>query len=454
MSTNHLSQFLEQITFSDLSAKSVEEAKNAVIDTLGICIRGSSYESSKVIYSCLETINTDSDDKSGLWGLDQKASSTEAAFYNSATAHTVEMDDWHRDGTVHPGCVVIPAALAIAEAINASGKDLLVAIASGYEIVARIGMAAQGTQQERGFHPTGTCGVFGAAAAAGKLYGLSKQQLNMAFGIAGSFTGGLLEYQSNGAWTKRLNPASATKAGVYAAKLAEAGFIGPETILEGKAGFLKAYSNSYSLEIIDNLSSKDTLQIEKISRKPYPSCRHTHAAIDAILNIFSKSDIAIEDIKEINVESYDRVIEATMRPEERKYRPQSQVDGQFSLPFCLALAVYYREIAPEYFSEEFFKQNKLLELTSKVKASATKELNDLYPAQNPARVIVKTGSAEYSNTVYDPKGDPENPLTAEMIDNKFIMLAKPVIGQAKSKSLLEALHHLEQLKTIRDLSSS
>lgn len=450
MVTAQLASFLVNLKFDDLTKKAVEETKNAIIDTLGICIRGSAYDSSKTLLSCLDTV--DIKRESTLWGLKKRASVVEAAFYNSATSHTVEMDDWHREGTVHPGCVVIPATLAVAEEVNATGKDVIVATACGYEVVAKIGMAAQGTQQERGFHPTGTCGVFGATASASKLYKMSEKQVRVAFGIAGSFTGGLLEYQSNGAWTKRLNPANATKAGVFAARLAKAGFFGPETILEGKAGFLQAYSNSFSLDFLKT-DTKNGFQIEKVSRKPYPSCRHTHASIDAVFNIKSKNQIDCSKINEIIVESYDRVVEATVKPENRKYRPQTEVDGQFSLPFCLSIALHFGQITPEHFTTPFLSNKSILKTASKVKVRGIKEFNELYPAQNPSRVIIRTDTGEYSDTVYEAKGDPGNPLVSEKIDEKFVMLVSSIFGNdVNYHYLLKQLRQLEEIDTVHDLS--
>ncbi|NLC12213.1 MAG: MmgE/PrpD family protein, partial [Firmicutes bacterium] len=260
------------------------------------------------------------------------------------------------------------------------------------------------------------------------------------------------EYQSNGAWTKRLNPANATKAGVFAARLAKAGFFGPETILEGKAGFLQAYSNSFSLDFLKT-DTKNGFQIEKVSRKPYPSCRHTHASIDAVFNIKSKNQIDCSKINEIIVESYDRVVEATVKPENRKYRPQTEVDGQFSLPFCLSIALHFGQITPEHFTTPFLSNKSILKTASKVKVRGIKEFNELYPAQNPSRVIIRTDTGEYSDTVYEAKGDPGNPLVSEKIDEKFVMLVSSIFGNdVNYHYLLKQLRQLEEIDTVHDLS--
>jgi len=450
----YVRDFAEQIVninIDMLSPKTLDAAKKSILDTLGVAIKGSGYESSAVLEKTLALPN----DRqiSSLIGRGVKSTPLEAALFNGTAAHSVEMDDFHRAAAVHPGVVIIPAALAAAEEIGASGHDLLKAVIVGYEVMVRIGVACSGSPYDRGFHPTSICGAFGAAAAAGALYGLPADRLAQAMGIAGGYTGGLLEYKANGAWTKRLNAGLAAQSGVLAAKLAGNGFTGPESILEGRFGFLKAYADSYDLEALQKpWQAAGSWAIEEVTFKPYSSCRFTHAPIDAFDLVLQQNKLSVQDIEQVLVETHQMAIKATMEPAERKYRPVTQVDAQFSIPFCLALLAVKGGVVPDYFTPSFFADEDVLALAAKVSGQSAERYTKMFPKKNGSQVSVLAHGIWYRSEVLDAKGDPENPLSIDELLQKFRLLTADIIESSKLSRLSDLLLNIEKMDNVSKLS--
>ena len=224
-----------------------------------------------------------------------------ATLINGALAHSLDFDDTHATAIVHPGAPIIPAALAAAEAVDASGADVIAAIAAGYEVALRLALALPaGAHYDRGFHPTATCGIFGAAAAVGRVFRLSSAQLASAFGIALSQTAGSLQFLSNGAWTKRFQVGWAGMAGFSAACLAREGFKGAAQPLEGKHGFLRAYSPAPEpARVMQDLGQ--VWELMQTGVKPYPSCRWGHAGVDAAIALRAEHGLKPEQIEAVTL---------------------------------------------------------------------------------------------------------------------------------------------------------
>lgn len=445
-----LARWIKAVKYENIPAETVEAAKKCILDTLAVAVRGGAADSSLVLLECLLPGGGGADGSTAI-GKGRKYPASEAALFNGAAAHSVEMDDFHREAAVHPGVVVVPAALAVAEETKAGGRDLIRAVVLGYEAMVRVGRACRGTPYDRGFHPTAICGGFGSAAAAGVLYGLGEDQLAHALGIAGSYTGGLLEYKSNGAWTKRLSAGLAARNGVFAARLAGRGFTGPDTIFEGRFGFLKAYTNSFDTALLEP-GVRGRFAIEEVSFKPHSSCRFTHAPIDSLILAVGKNAVAVDEIDEIRVETHDMAIRATMEPAERKYRPQTPVDAQFSIPYCLALAALYGGVLPEYFSDHYLGHDKVLEMAARVSGRSAERFSRLFPAKNGSRVTVLTGRGSFTEEVLDARGDPENPLSLEDLKKKFQLLTLGVLPGDRAEALSDCVLRLEDLPQLAEIS--
>ena len=231
----------------------------------------------------LEALALDGKGQSTVFGDSKTWTPAVAALLNGALGHSLDFDDTHADSSLHPSAPVVPAAFAIGELIGASGRDVLTAIVAGYEVCCRLGNALDPTSHyARGFHPTATAGTYGAAAAAAKLFGLSKEQIIAAFGVSGSQAAGSLQFLVNGAWNKRYQVGAAAMNGVIAATLARNDFVGSSESVEGKHGLLVGYSdNAHPDKAVAGLG--DIYETMKIGVKPYPSCRYTHAALDALI---------------------------------------------------------------------------------------------------------------------------------------------------------------------------
>lgn len=402
---------IASFTLDDLSEERRRVVNESVLDTIGCAIAGDRMHSSKVLR-----------DATGEW----ESPGTRALVLGTA-AHSVEMDDFHNGATVHPGVVVVPAVIEAALAENATGRELLAATAVGYEMAISVGRAGRGTFYERGFHATSVAGVFGAAAAVGHLRGLSPTELANAFGIAGSNAGGLLEYKSEGAWTKRLQVGMGAETGVRAVSLAESGFTGPSTILDGKYGFLDAYAETSDGTQLERFGSFASLS--ELSYKPYACCRYIHQALDAFDEIASDDVADPGSIEAIEVETHQQAIDSTVSPIERKYAPERTVDAQFSMPFALGVAaVHDGQVLPHHLTGAALEDPDVLDVAETVDVEATEEFTERFPRENGARVRVVTDRGTSESTCWTPKGDPENPMTRSELVGKFERLAEPSLS--------------------------
>jgi len=340
-----------------------------------------------------------------------------AAFVNGALSHIVEMDDVDRGSVLHPGAVVIPAALAVAELRSKGGREFLSAIVAGYEVAIRVGEAV-GKKHYFYFHNTSTCGVFGAAAAASWLLDLDEERMVWALGNAGTQASGLWEFNAEGVMSKHLHAGRAASNGVLAALLAERGFTGPSRILEGERGFFRAMAPDADPErVVSGLGGPTPLKIHGVSLKPHASCRHTHSAIDCALAL--RPRIGTERIESVEVDTYGATLALCDRP-----RPATPYEAKFSLQFCVASALLRGEAGLGAFGGDSIRNSSVAHLLATVRARVEPDIEARYPAEWPARVRVRlaNGAILDAETPY-PKGDPENPLSRSEIEEKFRALA-------------------------------
>src|SRR5713226_6474686 len=283
--TADLARFCATLRVEDVPAVVRERVRYLLLDHLAVTLRGSTLPSSLALYRMLQTTTNENTQGATIFGRKERAEAAWAALANGVAAHGLEMDDVEKRSSLHPGVVVFPAALALAEQLGASPAELYAAVVAGYEVTLRVGAALNpASAYEHGFHPTAVCGALGAAATSARLLGLSPEQTNMALGIAGSMAAGSMAYLDEGAWTKRLHPGWACHAGIMAARLAAAGFAGPAAILESRYGFLHAYSSESAVTELVRSAHGD-YAIMSVSIKPYACCRYMHGPIDCLLEI-------------------------------------------------------------------------------------------------------------------------------------------------------------------------
>jgi 2-methylcitrate dehydratase PrpD len=351
---------------------------------------------------------------------------------NGTAAHAVELDDVTTESSLHPGVAVIPAALALAEERQASPAALLEAIVAGYEVTMRVGNALNpASAYARGFHPTGVAGVFGATMAAGRLLGLDQRALTTALGIAGTMAAGSLEYLADGAWTKRLNPGWAGHAGITAAHLAQAGFTGPSSVLDGRLGVLHAYTNDPMPErLTADLGAP--LQIMRVSIKPYACCRYNHGLIDCVLQLRSNHGIKAEDVERIRLGVLSGGALLVADPIEQKRSPTNVVDAQFSAPYAAAAALVFGAGGLDAYTPERLANPALRELMARTDCYRDPSLDAPYPRQWPAAAEIHLRDGRVLATRIEfALGEPENPVPRQALVDKFVSLAEPSVANAR-----------------------
>lgn len=425
-------------------------ARSLLLDFLGVAAAGAALEeSSHAARRVAEAIG--GAEEASAFGIHGRLPAAMAAFVNGVSAHGVEMDDTHSRASAHPGAVVWPAALAIAEREGLSGAALLPAVAAGYELACRVGCAASPPSlYRRGFHPTSTSGVFGAALAAACLLDLPLEATLNSIGVAGSFASGNMEYLAQGTWTKRVQPGQAAQGGVIAALLAGEGFRGPATVLEGDFGFLHAYSDAGDVAALtDGLGER--WEIVETGIKVFACCRYMHSPIEAALRAAGSGSWAPQEVETIQVGLVSPGWGLVAEPLDAKYAPQTRVDAQFSLPFGVATALVHGRAMATEFREAQLADPTILALARKVTVHHDEALDREYPAHWPSwcRIVLGDGRT-LRGQVNTTKGDPENPLAPEEVRAKFDLLAGMAWDARASQRIVAAVEDLDE-RPVREL---
>lgn len=413
--TEQLARWLVQQRSIGFAPEACSVATYYILDWLGSTLAGSVTNPGR---SLAAYALSQADGPCRMPGLGRGGSAELAALVNGAQSHIVEMDDLDRTSVIHPGAVVIPAAMAVAESVKATGHDFLEAVIAGYEIAIRIGQAV-GKSHYYYFHNTSTCGVFGAAAAAGWLLGMREEQFVWALGNAGTQAAGLWQFNADGDMSKHLHAGRAAANGVLAATLAARGFTGARRILEGRRGFFAATAPDAKPELVIHAlepSQPNLLRINRVSLKPYASCRHTHAAIDACLALrarFRQSSIRLQ------VDTYQAALDLCDNPD-----PITPYAAKFSLQYCVASAWQRGHALLDDFTPEAIGEPDVRHRLSGVTLMVDDGFEVRYPNEWPCRIhLLADDGSRYSHEVPHPRGDPENPLQPAEVEAKFRDLA-------------------------------
>ena len=441
--SEQLADFLTELSFDHLPGDSVGMAKLCFLDWLGSAIAGAPAKSTEAMLAVARDLG--GNEEATLVPNGKKTSAFLAALVNGAASHVVEMDDLHKASIVHPAAPVMPAALAVAEREGASGEDLVAAIVAGYEVAIRCG-EAMGTSHYKYWHSTATCGTFGAAAAAGKLLGLERDQLVAAFGSAGTQAAGLWAFLAEGTMSKQLHPAKAAADGLLSALLAQQGFTGASRIFEDEKGFCRAMAQEADLTRLTDGLGKPPFRIQETCFKSHAACYHIHSAIDAALQICREHTVAGNSVQAITARLYGVAVELL-----GNVQPANPYVAKFHVPFCLATAVQYGAVGVDAFTEERLASNVLRDLMAKATLAHDPELDKDHPAKFPAIVeIVTKAGDKYSARVDYPKGDSKNPMTSEELVAKFHRLAA-AWPEDRRKRVVEQAMALEQVDNVAAL---
>jgi len=383
--------------------------------------------------------NTDQGRILSRWFLEEPPDTSRKVLWLGSLMHILEVDDLHRRSVVHPGCVVIPTVLALGMREDISGLQMLEAVVKGFEACTRIGNSV-GPAHYKIWHNTATCGPFGAAYAAGTLFGLEKEQFRDALGNAGTQSSGLWEFSENGAMSKHLHAGRAGQSGLLSAELAKLGFSGSPTILEGKRGFYAACCPDANPDAL-LVDPEGSWQIHKTSIKPWPCCRHTHPAIDAALEISSKLDGG-------NIESIELgVTQATLDVCD-KPTPETLYDAKFSLQHCVSVAILDGQVGFDAFESD--ARQRVAKMAMKISLERNEEIEKAYPNAWGAEVKVKlTNGKEFSVRRKHAKGDPDAPLSPTEFKEKATMLFR-FGGVSEPEAWVERILELDRVSSFRD----
>ncbi|MBT5087667.1 MAG: MmgE/PrpD family protein [Deltaproteobacteria bacterium] len=417
-------QLIELIESKAIGKKDSEVASWFVLDAIANFVAGRNSEQGRILEG---------------WYLDEPAETSRTAFWIGASMHIQEVDDLHRQSVIHPGCVVIPTVLALGMREDISGLQMLEAVVKGFEVCTRIGNSV-GPAHYKIWHNTATCGPFGAAYAAGTLFGLEKEQFRDALGNAGTQSSGLWEFSENGAMSKHLHAGRAGQSGLLSAELAKLGFSGSPTILEGKRGFYAACCPDANPDAL-LVDPEGSWQIHKTSIKPWPCCRHTHPAIDAALELSSKLDGG--NIESIELGVTQATIDVCDKP-----TPETLYDAKFSLQHCVSVAIVDGQVGFDAFESD--ARQRVSKMAIKISLERNEEIEKAYPNAWGAEVKVKlTNGKKFSVRRKHAKGDPDAPLSPTEFKEKATMLFR-FGGVSEPEAWVERILKLDCVSSFRD----
>jgi 2-methylcitrate dehydratase PrpD len=417
-----LSVFINKFRLQEAPSNVIETTKICILDSFAVSV-GSSKD--RLVENVVNEYKTYYPDSSQIkvWGQETKLPVLQAIFINSLMGHRLELDDVHTKSKTHIGTVVVPTTLCLGEWLGSTGEEIIEAVICGYEVMSRIGMGfGVSSHRNKGWHVTSTAGTFGAAAAATKLLKLNTEQIVNALGMAGTQSFGLWAFLEDSANSKILHPGRAAQSGTEAAMLAKAGMTGPRSILDAKDGSLyKAMSDEYDLSLV----SKDlgvAYEILYVDNKPYPCCRSTHCTIDSALKLRNQYNITIDEIDEINVDTYLVGYKQCGLTEGSKF-PVTPTEAKFSTPYTVATALIYGGVTIEHFNEENISNELVQTLLKKVKVQPNDAFTSRYPKHWGCNTKIKMlNGTEYEVEIIDALGSTYNPVSKEAIKNKVFPL--------------------------------
>jgi 2-methylcitrate dehydratase PrpD len=413
--TRVLAQWVSHLAYGDLPPRTKEVVRILLLDTLGCGVYGHATPWAKMLLDWAKA-GAPAKATATVWGeATPSLRASDAALVNGTSIHAFELDDYHQ-AKLHPGAVVIPAAVAMAEQLGSTGERLVAAIAAGYEVMIRTSLALNPSAARlRGWHLTGVCGPFGAAAACASLLGLDEERTAWALGLAGTQGSGLWAFNADGTMSKRFHAGRAAQSGVIAAELAARGFSGPMQIYEfHDGGVLKAFSDaSNPAPLTRELGTR--FHLEATSIKPYSCCGSTHSYVDAAYELRRRLGTPWNPQRRVRV-GMAKVVDVQCGFD---YLPGSALNGQMSVRYVVAAALMEGEVLPAQFTEEKMADPALVGLAQRIELEHDAELDNRYPARFSAWVAAEDKGSWVRADVPDPLGSPANPVDAQGVIAKF-----------------------------------
>jgi 2-methylcitrate dehydratase PrpD len=440
-----IADYWSGVGFADIPASAVAAAKQILLDTLAAGVAGSGTAVTSAALAGARASLGGARGDAIIWGRsDGGLPPVQAALVNGTSAHALELDDF--GGCGHTAAVIVPVAMALAR--GHSGKEIITALAAGYDLASRTleATGAYRAHNDRGWHSTGTCGSFGAAATAATLLSLDAKAYANALAIAGSFTGGLWAFLVDGAMTKHLHAGKAAETGLTAAYLAQAGMTGPGAIFEAEwGGFLSSYAaGGNDPEQLTRELGRD-FHIHRLGIKIYACCRGLHYPLDALLELMAEHDLAASDIRSMTMHATPQHVRQFNRPS-----PAKRLDAQFSAQYCLAVLARYGRASLAEFEPLHTEDPDVSRLMS-----ATRVVVDssLASTDFPWIAVDLADGRTLSRAVAFARGAPENPVADRDVKAKALQLLTPVLGEGQAQELMAGVDRLDELSSLDRLFS-
>jgi 2-methylcitrate dehydratase PrpD len=453
--TQQIATYIAKARYRDIPSEVVRMAQGFVLDGLGVTLAGQTEEGTRIILNYVRRLG--GREEATVLGTADKLPAPQAALVNGVAAHAMDYDDTQLSTSkqavygllTHPTTPVLNAALAVGEREKISGVELLLAYIIGVEVECRIADAINPRHYQSGFHSTATVGGLGAAMAAGKILGLKEEALCRALGMAASMASGLRE--NFGTMTKPLHAGRAAENGVTAALLAQAGHTAATNILEARRGFFNAMAGGYDeSKISGRLGNPHFMRDPGISIKPYPSGSLSHPAQDLILDLVKAHDLSADDIESIEVGTNSNVPNALIYP-----MPKTALEGKFSIPFCMAIAVLERRAGIAQFVDKKVRQRKVVALMKRVTLYVDDEMESLGYDQVRSKIRIKLKNGNLIDGRYDvARGHPQKPMSWAELSAKFRDCAGLVLPRKSAEEVIKLVSRLPELRSLTPLFRS
>ena len=433
-----LARFVAETPAARIPEAVLHQGKRCIINTIAVALHATQDPALQMLLNVL--VAEGGGKRASVLGGSFKTSLQNAALANGLLIHLDDFDDTFFPTVLHPSAPTIPAALALAEHGHASGQDFLLASILGLEATCRVALAIQGVRHGAVWHMTGTAGVFGSAAAAGRLLGLNADAMAIALSLAGTQASGLRE--TFGTMTKAFHPARAAQSGVLAALLAQQGFTSASTIIEGQHGFIAAFApdDGHAACITDGLGER--WEVMNNAPKPYASAILSHPLIDAMLALRRKPGVSPEQVASIRGRVNPLTIKLESRPE-----PRTGLEGRLSFQHAMTMALVDGVCYPAQFTDARVLDPVVTALRSKIQVEA-----DASIAQDQCELtLALSDGRSYTERVAHATGSPDNPVTDAQLDRKFRELAGSVLPKARVKRLLATLWQLERVADVGEI---
>jgi 2-methylcitrate dehydratase PrpD len=433
-----LARHVAELSYDKLPQAAVHAFRRALLDYLACAIAGSRLDAARAVFDYLQS--WDRSAESCVVGTKARLAAPNAAFVNGTATHSLDFDDGMTRGSVHPAGAIFPALLAMAEKFGSNAEDFIVSGVAAYDVTLRIASTVHPHTSRRGFHNTPTAGVFGAAAGAARLMHMDAAATLNALGIAGSFSGGLRAYLQDGAEVKRLHPGKAARDGITCAELARRGITGASQVIEGRYGFINAVADSNADWECLTGGLGERYEICNVYFKPYPACRHFHAALDAVRAIRRRERFDLSHIAGVEIGLY----EVGAAGHDHK-RADNLLEAQMSAPVTTALALAFGDVTVPSFERDNLERADVRRLIEATEVYVDPECERLYPGRRSGVARIRLGDGRVlEERVLDPKGEGENPMSDDDLLRKFTGNCEAMIGADKVRAVLGAVQGLDR----------